>query len=1118
MKTKIKLIIIIAIGLISAPQLASAQLSFEWSNVEIIKCIEQIETSSNYNFVYNPQMTALRNKVSLKIDNKPIETVLEQLLQGTKLKYKIFDNSTIAIQSATQNANANVVTGRVVSDQNVAVGRAIIFEKNNPNNKIVANDNGYFTIALKNASSIVVRNVGYADQDIPFSNDFVMVKLVPTSQNLDEVVVIGYGTQKITKVSGAISVVKGSDIEKINAVRTEEALQGRASGVNVINSGVPGAKPTVLIRGIPSFSGADPLIVVDGVQQTLDDLNSISASDIESISVLKDAASSAIYGVRGGNGVIVITTKSGKKSSKTLFNINTNSGWQELIRKVPLLTGSQYAAIINEGSVTSGGSLIFPNIRDIANTDWQDQIFKTAPLLNYSISAQGGTEKTSYFLAVNYLNQGGIVGGSDKSNFERTNFTANVQFDLSKKIRFILNTTGVIINSKAGYFEQGFNSVIGAALNYDPTVPVFNQNPNVASTYGYSTTILSEIHNPLTMLANTYNTNQGLKLYGKFELQYQVIKPLKLISRFGYTKYDDNSKSFTPLIFWGVNNVDNTLQADGVSPVTGKHNSVSSVKSSNFNFIFENFAQFNLVIKEAHSLEAVAGVTIGKVSGNQAGASRQDVPFNSWTFADFTAATGQNTAENSQGISGYYYQYEKRNLSFFGRIQYDYDGRYLASLSLRQDGSTSFGTENKFGTFPALSLGWVISREKFFDKVNTIQNLKLRASYGVTGNDNAINPTSAIIVTGGPSYAEYPPNSNGYTFGSVFYPGSTVGIIANNALRWEQNIQANIGVDISFLKYFTIQADIFQKTVDGLLFTPSASLYLGTVPKPPQNIGNTESKGFEFNFQFSKQIAKKLSIQTSINYTTVNSIVTATNQDGTARITGGGFFNGQSQYVTVFEKGQAPGYFYGWKAIGIFQSDAEIKSAPEQVGAQLGDIKFADINGDGVINDKDRTNIGNPFPLFTLGWNFSINFYNFDFTSFIYASYGNSVYRAYERNANYTNKFAGVLDRWTGPNTTNNPNDPRYSFSDPNSNIRVSSRYVEDGSFIKLKNVQLGYNLPINKGVKLIRFYIQVKNALTLTQYSGFDPEISGGILETGIDRGSYPQTRVYSFGLDIKL
>ena len=1117
MRTKIKLIII-ASFLIIAPQLLSAQLSYDWSNVEIIKCFEQIESSSNYNFVYNPQNNSLRTKVSLKIENKPIEFVLEQLLQGTKLKYKLFDNSTIAIQSSTQNANDKIVTGRVVNNQNGAIGQAIIFEKNNPNNKVVANENGYFTIVLKNTGSIIVRNSGYLDQEIPYSNDFVLVKLVPTTQNLDEVVVVGYGTQKITKVSGAISVVKGSDIEKINAVRTEEALQGRATGVNVINSGVPGAKPTVLIRGIPSFSGADPLIVVDGNQQTLDDLNSIAASDIESISVLKDAASSAIYGVRGGNGVIVITTKSGRKNQKTLFNINTNSGWQELIRKVPVLTGSQYAAIINEGSVTSGGNIIFPNISNIASTNWQDQIFKPAPLLNYSISAQGGSDKVNYFLAINYLNQGGIVGGIDKSNFQRTNFTANVQFDLSKKLRFIVNTTGILLNSKGGYFEQGFNSVIGAALNFDPTVPIYNQNPNVASTYGYSTNILSEIHNPLTQLDNIYNQNDGFKLYGKLELQYQVIKPLKLISRFGYTKYDDNTKNFTPLIFWGVNNVDNTLQADGLTPVTDRHNSVQSVKTSNFNFIFENFAQFNYVVREAHNIEAIAGMTIAKTSGNAAGATRQDVPFNSWTLADFTAATGQNTAENSQGISGYYYQYEKRNLSFFGRIQYDYEGRYLASFSIRQDGSTSFGTENKFGTFPALSLGWAISNEKFFDKVKNIQNLKLRASYGVTGNDNAINPTSPIIVQGGPSYAQYPPNSNGYTFGNIFYPGSTIGIIANNALRWEQNIQANIGIDISFLKYFTIQADVFQKNVDGLLFTPSASLYLGTVPKPSQNIGNTESKGFEFNFQFSKEITKKLSIQTSINYTMVNSLVTATNQDGTARIVGGGFFNGQSQYVTVFEKGQAPGYFYGWKAVGVFQNQADIENSATQVGAQLGDIKFADVNGDGVINDQDRTNIGNPFPLFTLGWNFSINFYNFDFTSFIYASVGNSVYRAYERNANYTNKFAGILDRWTGPNTTNNPTDPRYSFSDPNSNIRVSSRYVEDGSFIKIKNLQLGYNLRINKGVKVIRFYLQVKNAFTFTRYSGFDPEISGGILESGIDRGSYPQTRVYSFGLDIKL
>ncbi|MDI9337814.1 MAG: SusC/RagA family TonB-linked outer membrane protein [Alphaproteobacteria bacterium] len=1117
LKSKYCRYLVILLLIIANSKVSLAQYNIELSNLEISKCITEIESKTNFKFVFNPKLKELNKKVSLSINNGSIENILTSLLNNSNLNYKIFDGSIIAIQLKNETKNTILFKGQILSELGQPLPKASVSEIGNINNVVLSDEEGYFYIFVPETKKILIKYTGYAFKELSSRDDLSKIMLTPTLQNLDEVVVVGYGTQKITKVSGAISTIKSSDIEKINAVRTEEALQGRATGVNVIQSGVPGQKPTVLIRGIPSFSGVDPLIIVDGIQQSLDDLNSISAADIESISVLKDAAASAIYGVRGGNGVIVVTTKIGRKQTQTVFKISLNNGWQDLLNKVQVLNGKEYAAIINEGSATAGRPIIFSDFSKINSTNWQDEIFTTAPFLNYNISAQGGSEKVVYFLAGSYVNQSGIVGGADKSNFTRTNFTSNVQFDLSKKLKFIFNTTGVFFNSKGGYYEQGFNSVIGAALNYDPTVTVYNNNPNVLSTYGYSNLLLSEIHNPVTMLANTYNAYNGFKLYGKTELQYQVIKNLKLTTRFGYTKYEDNSKSFAPLIFWGVNNVDNSLNPDG-STVAGKHNSVTNEKFSNFNYIFENFGEYNLNIKDAHHINIIAGMAASRIYGNKAGASRQDVPFNSWEFADFTGATAENSDIELNAKTGYYYQYEKRNLSFFGRVNYDYEDRYLFSFSLRRDGSTAFGSNNKFGTFPAASVGWVISKEKFFDNVENIQLLKLRGSYGITGNDNVTNPTNVIIVTGGPSYAQFPPNSNGYTYGGSFLPGSTVGTIANNDLRWEQQEQTNIGLDFSFAKYFNLQIDWFKKGVNGLLFTPSASLYLGTVPKPSQNIGNTESKGWEITFEFTKNLTKKVYLQTSLIFTTVKNLVLSTNQDGTARIVGGGYFNGQSQYVTVFEKGFTPGYFYGFKTDGLFQNQEDLDSWATQNGAVPGDIKFVDVNQDGVIDDKDRTKIGDPFPTFTLGWNFNLKFYNFDFVCFVYASYGNDVYRAYERNAQYSNKYAAVLERWTGPNTTNDSRFPRYSFQDANSNIRVSDRYVEDGSFIKIKNIQLGYNWNFKNNKNALRVYLQVKNAFTFTKYSGFDPEISGGILESGVDRGSYPQARNFAIGVDIKL
>jgi TonB-linked SusC/RagA family outer membrane protein len=873
-----------------------------------------------------------------------------------------------------------------------------------------------------------------------------------------------------------------------------------------------------LVRGIPSFSGTDPVVIIDGVPQTLTDFNAINAADIETINVLKDAATTAIYGVKGGNGVIVVTTKAGTKNKRTEISASSNYGKQEVAKMIGVLNATEYAAIINEGSVTAGGPLIFPDLSKIGvGTNWQNEVFKDASFQSHNVAARGGSERMSYFLSAGYLNQGGIVGGNDKSLYSRGNFTANLSFDLTSKLKFLVNATGVILYGK-GVQENSFNSIIGSALNFDPTVPVYNNVPNTAGQYGFSNLLLSEVFNPLTKLANTYNRNAGNKLYGKFELQYDVLKGLKLSTRFGYTKYDGNSKSFSPLVFYGTNNVDNSMNADG-STVTGKHNSVSHEKASNFNYTWESFANYNFKIKQDHNFETVLGFSVARISGNAAGASRQDVPFNSWEFADFNAATGSNTATNTNALSGYYYQYFRRNLSYFARINYDYSDKYLASFTARRDGSYAFGKDNKYANFFSGSLGWIVTKEEFFHS-DFIDYLKIRGSYGSIGNEN-VDPQFVSIVTGGSSYGPTA-NSNGYTFNNVFYPGATVGSAANDALRWEKQLQMNVGFDMNFYKKkFSLSADYFQKKVDGLLFTPSASLYLGTVPIPTANIGATKSSGIDLTLAYNEMIRRTVKLNTSLTFTTAKNEVTATNDDGTAKIRGGGYFNGQSQNVTVFEKGQTPGYFYGYKTNGLFQTAADVAKSATQAGAQAGDIRFVDVNGDGIINASDQTKIGDPFPTFTMGWNLNLEYKNFDLTAFTYASVGNDIYRAYERNANYTNKYRAVLARWTGANTTNDARNPRYSFTDANSNIRVSDRYVEDGSFVKIKNIQLGYTFPSSVTKKILsrlRIYAQVKNAYTFTKYSGFDPEIPGGILDTGVDRGAYPQARTYAVGIDIKL
>lgn len=1029
-----------------------------------------------------------------------------------KIFLKILTLLFLAIMQGPIQAQELVITGTILSAEGNPVANASVVVKGTSIG-VTSNASGNFSVKVPSgAKFLTVTSVGYATTDIAISGNTLNIVLGSVNTDLGEVVVVGYGTKKVTNVSGAISTVKAADIEKLKPVRMEDALQGRASGVTVISAGSPGVKPTVLIRGIPSYTGTDPVVVVDGSIQTLDDLNAINPADIESINVLKDAATTAIYGVKGGNGVILVTTKSGRKNQKTEFNYNANYAIQEVLNQIGVLNASEYGAIVNEGSVTSGGNLIFPNISTLGvGTNWQDQIFKRAPMQSHTISARGGTDNVSYFLSGGLLGQDGIVGGGDKSFFNRINATANLTFDLTAKLKFITNTTFTNIKN-AGIPENSINSVLSNALNFDPTVPVLNTLPNTYGRYSVSPYILSEIVNPLTQLDDTYNKGNTNKLYGKLEMQYNLLENLKFTSRFGYTNTDVVVKNFTPLAFYGSSHINSTLNADG-SPRIGAHNSVYEAQTNYFNYTFENFLNHKVRFGQHHNLETVLGFSMAKITGKNISGTRQDVPFNSWEFADISSATGI-AANNGLDVGSF--QYERRNLSYFARADYDYKEKYLVSATIRRDGSYAFGINNKFANFFSGSLGWVVSEENFF-KSNFFNYLKLRSSYGVTGNEN-VSPQFQRIST--LVYAYGLGQNAGYTFGNESTSiGATVASFRNDNLRWEQQAQLNAGLDLRFFKNkFSFSADYFRKDISGLLFTPTLSLYLGTAALPTDNIGTTRTSGIDLSLGFNETIGKNFKLSTNVTYTQATNMVTETNN---GLINGGGY-GIPFQTVTRFEKGFAPGYFFGFKTAGLFQNQSEIDDWASQPGAQPGDIKFVDMNKDGIINADDRTNLGNPFPDFTMGWSLNLEYKGFDFTSFVYASVGNEIYRAYERNLAMTNKFRNVLGRWTGEGSTNNAATPRFSFIDANNNTRVSDRYVEDGSFIKLKNLQLGYTFNGNSRLKKLnisklRIYAQARNVLTLTKYTGFDPEISGGIFDTGIDRGFYPQARSWAVGLDIK-
>ena len=705
-------------------------------------------------------------------------------------------------------------------------------------------DGNFSLSGVSSGDVIQFSYIGYVTQEVQVGSSFnISVSLEEDVEALDEVVLVGYSTQKASNISGSVTTVSSEDVEKLKPTRIEDALQGQ-SGLNVISSPNPGGKPTVLIRGITSFSGTDPLVVIDGINSSLYDVDALSASDIESVSVLKDASTTALYGVRGGNGVIVITTKSGKKNQETEFTLDSSYGMQEVDRYIDVLNAAQYAAILNEGSVTSGGPLLFNNPSALGvGTNWQDELFDVAPISNTTLSAAGGSDTTTYFLSASYLAQEGVAGGGEKDFYDRSTLTANFVSDLNDDLTFFVNTKYSNIKGNGAGGGQIFN-----ALNFDPSI-----SPMVDGAYGMSETITQEVINPLAGLANSYGDGKTDKLIGKLELQYQLLDNLKITSRLGYSSIWQQSKSFTPFQFYGVGHNRTNANADLTPRTEDDYNRVSETKQNWFNYTYEIFGNYDFSIDNAHNFNIFAGFTIGKSTYDGINGSNVNIPFNSWTYADLSSASGgieNQTTGSWQGVS--------RSVSLMGRVEYDFNEKYLASLTVRRDGSTSFGKNNKFAVFPSASLGWVASNEDFFNS-SIVNFLKLRASYGSVGNDNA-SPQFGTIST-------FPK----YTFDGSIINGSTLLGIPNNDVSWENQIQTNVGLDLRmFDSKLSLTADYFIKTVDDLLFSPTLSLYLGIPQYPVANIGKTETKGYEISLSYGDEIAKNVSFNTTFNLSLIH--------------------------------------------------------------------------------------------------------------------------------------------------------------------------------------------------------------------------------------------------------
>lgn len=995
----------------------------------------------------------------------------------------------------TDASNGDPIIGATITTSEVSVGTITDFD-------------GNYEINVPTDATLNFSYTGMKTISIPVNGQSIIDLQMETNASLlEEVVVVGYGTQKRSKITGAVSVVTSEEITEMPVLRVEQALQGRTAGVQVAqNSGAPGAALTVRVRGVGTINGADPLYIVDGVQ--VSGLDFLNPSDIESINVLKDAASAAIYGTRGANGVVLITTKTGKKGQPGKVSYEGYYGMQNVARTLDLLNAREYAIIQNEARIASGlvplPELAYPDALG-EGTDWQDALFESAPITNHQLSFTGASDKSTYALSGNYFTQDGIIGG-DKASFER--YTARLNTDHQLKDWLSVGNTLSLTHFTRDAIQENneFVSPVIRALNIDPVTPVYKRD----GTYAYSRYSDTDITNPLNAIEQTFNTWTSNRLVGSFYGKLNILPNLFIKSTYSVDATFAKEDKFNPR--FDLSN--NPILSDAPAQEKSLVNSVSFGNFSWVNQQVETIISYEKQIGTDHSFSWIGGNTIQQNRHEFNGGSNTNLPSN-----DPDNAYIDNTIDPiaSQGASQG--AEESALLSFFSRVNYGFADKYLLTATVRMDGSSKFGRNNRFGYFPSVSAGWLVTQEDFWN-IDEVSFLKFRASWGQNGNDNIGAYRFTSVVRSGQNYV-FGTNED-ITSGSVALEG------ANADLQWETSTQTNIGADLELYQgKWSFTTDYFIKETADMLFAAPIPFTVGAAP-PIQNIATMENRGWEFSLQNRDKIGA-FSYSLSGNIAFIQTEITSLGAGSEPFQSG--YVQSANANVGRTDVGQSVGAFYGYVTDGLFQNRGEIEAAAFQSeNTAPGDIRFKDLNGDGVIDLNDQTYIGDPTPDFTYGINGDIAFKGVDLSFFLQGVQGNDVYNGTVRyDFNFVNRPASVLGRWTGEGTSTT--EPRVTVTDPNQNVRVSDRFVEDGSYLKLKNVQLGYTLPNDLLAKLkcskFRVYVSAQNLLTFTNYSGLDPEIGtigfdpaqgvdGGVLEIGIDRGFYPQARTFLGGIQI--
>lgn len=1069
----------------------NAKVSIRMNNVKLDKILNEIENQTDYLFIYNNQVDI--NKItSVKVKNEAVAQVLDRILSGTGINYKLEGThiilTTEAIKDLHAQQQAKTVTGTVTDVSGEPIIGANIRIKGTTTGTITDID-GNFSIEAEPQSVIEVSYIGYLTQETVINNQkSIRFLLKEDTKTLDEVVVIGYGVQKKADLTGSVANINTEKLNTQSNANIGQALQGKIAGVDIVSQGgAPGSGTRIMVRGIGTLNNASPLYIVDGMY--MNSIDHINPNDIASIDVLKDASSAAIYGSRAANGVIIVTTKEGSNTEgKPIIDLSVNLGISTASKFLDMLDAKGWAEVTTIARQAIGKPAL-DMATDLANkpdNDWQDIMFRPALMQNYNLSVKGGGKYSTYYTGLGYFNQDGIVKGT---NYQRYNIQSKNDY---KRGIFSAGTNLIISFSHDKPLHQELRGgMIGTILQSVPTLEKYDdtREGGYGGTYGD----VVNIPHPLAIIDDNImdRYNENVKIFANLYAQIELFKGLKyklnLTPDFSFERY----KNY-------LNKYDFGLATNSITQLTER-------QRRRRNILVENLLTFDRTFGE-HKISALAGYTYQDSRFRHIQAYGEGLPQG---LEEIDAAT---TNRSNEGNS-----WRSVLTSILGRVFYSYQNKYLFTATIRRDGSSKFGKNNRYGYFPSFSLGWNVAEEKFMENVHWLDQLKLRGGYGVLGNQEIDNYQYSSTITTGINY----PDGNGGLLQGAFPKN-----FANPDIKWEETAMTNVGIDfMAFNNRLSLTADYYVKNTKDILLTVPIPISSGGANDPIRNAGKIRNNGFEFNLGWMDQpnpdISYGINLIGSFNK---NKVIAMGSESGSIK---GGSTN---QNITTSETkaGYPIGGYWLISTAGYFNSQEEVDAYAKdgkkiQPAAEPGDIKFVDANNDGVINDDDRVFQGSPFPDFTFALNGNMRYKNFDLSIGLQGVLGNKIYNATRQTLEDVTKgsnfLASCLDYWTPENK--NASHPRLTWDDPNRNTRAESdRYLENGSYLRLRSVQLGYTFPqtwFKGAIQHARVYINAENLFTITSYSGYSPDVNADNANyRGFDNFIYPTNRTFMLGLNV--